>query len=114
MSKFFYDGKASNNNERGSGTIGVNKAARLGTKKAPAQIRVKTEQREQELLAIFTENKWFADISVDPDKDENIKDLEMLQAKPERAVSTKKASRNDPCPCGSGKKYKKCCALTSA
>ncbi len=20
--------------------------------------------------------------------------------------------RNDPCPCGSGKKYKKCCALT--
>jgi hypothetical protein len=23
--------------------------------------------------------------------------------------STKKAGRNDPCPCGSGKKYKKCC-----
>ncbi len=22
-----------------------------------------------------------------------------------------KAGRNDPCPCGSGKKYKKCCAL---
>lgn len=22
---------------------------------------------------------------------------------------TKKVSRNDPCPCGSGKKYKKCC-----
>lgn len=22
----------------------------------------------------------------------------------------KKVSRNDPCPCGSGKKYKKCCA----
>lgn len=22
---------------------------------------------------------------------------------------TKKANRNDPCPCGSGKKYKKCC-----
>jgi len=22
-----------------------------------------------------------------------------------------KISRNDPCPCGSGKKYKKCCAL---
>ena len=25
-----------------------------------------------------------------------------------RAVSTK-VGRNDPCPCGSGKKYKKCC-----
>ena len=26
-----------------------------------------------------------------------------------QAVSAKKAGRNDPCPCGSGKKYKKCC-----
>jgi preprotein translocase subunit SecA len=25
-----------------------------------------------------------------------------------QAVTTKKAGRNDPCPCGSGKKYKKC------
>jgi hypothetical protein len=25
-----------------------------------------------------------------------------------------KAGRNDSCPCGSGKKYKKCCALTSS
>lgn len=23
-----------------------------------------------------------------------------------------KAGRNDPCPCGSGKKFKKCCELT--
>jgi uncharacterized protein YecA (UPF0149 family) len=35
-----------------------------------------------------------------------------LQSKTEvtAAVTTKQASRNDPCPCGSGKKYKKCCA----
>ncbi|MBO9484152.1 YchJ family protein [Salinisphaera sp. G21_0] len=25
-------------------------------------------------------------------------------------VKTENAGRNDPCPCGSGKKYKKCCA----
>jgi len=25
-------------------------------------------------------------------------------------LAEKKAGRNDPCPCGSGKKYKKCCA----
>ncbi|MBS9767453.1 MAG: SEC-C domain-containing protein [Flavobacteriaceae bacterium] len=24
-------------------------------------------------------------------------------------ISNKKVGRNDPCPCGSGKKYKKCC-----
>jgi len=26
-------------------------------------------------------------------------------------VRKKKVGRNDPCPCGSGKKYKKCCGL---
>ena len=26
---------------------------------------------------------------------------------------TKKIGRNDPCPCGSGKKYKKCCINSS-
>jgi len=26
---------------------------------------------------------------------------------------TPKIGRNDPCPCGSGKKYKKCCGAAS-
>ena len=29
-------------------------------------------------------------------------------------ATSKKVGRNDPCPCGSGKKYKKCCGLNSA
>ena len=29
--------------------------------------------------------------------------------KPKREPGASKAGRNDPCPCGSGKKYKKCC-----
>ena len=33
-----------------------------------------------------------------------------VQRKP--AVS-KKVGRNDPCPCGSGKKYKKCCGANN-
>ena len=28
--------------------------------------------------------------------------------------SADKVGRNDPCPCGSGKKYKKCCGRTSS
>lgn len=28
---------------------------------------------------------------------------------PIQADKSKQASRNDPCPCGSGKKFKKCC-----
>ena len=31
-------------------------------------------------------------------------------AKPQRR-SEEKVGRNDPCPCGSGKKYKKCCGM---
>lgn len=30
-------------------------------------------------------------------------------ANPSKNNSSKSISRNDPCPCGSGKKYKKCC-----
>jgi preprotein translocase subunit SecA len=30
-------------------------------------------------------------------------------ARPQAARKDKKVGRNDPCPCGSGKKYKKCC-----
>lgn len=28
---------------------------------------------------------------------------------PQKVRKHKKIGRNDPCPCGSGKKYKKCC-----
>ena len=31
-----------------------------------------------------------------------------------RPVTVKKVGRNDPCPCGSGKKYKKCCGMNNA
>ncbi|MCL1989162.1 MAG: SEC-C metal-binding domain-containing protein [Firmicutes bacterium] len=33
------------------------------------------------------------------------------QKKAHTIVRSEKIGRNDPCPCGSGKKYKKCCAL---
>ncbi len=34
---------------------------------------------------------------------------EVKQSQPRKPASVKKISRNAPCPCGSGKKYKKCC-----
>jgi uncharacterized protein len=37
------------------------------------------------------------------------KSREGTAAEPESRRSTAKIGRNDPCPCGSGKKYKKCC-----
>jgi preprotein translocase subunit SecA len=31
-----------------------------------------------------------------------------------KPATSKKVGRNDPCPCGSGKKYKKCCGQNDA
>jgi preprotein translocase subunit SecA len=31
-----------------------------------------------------------------------------------KPATSKKVGRNDPCPCGSGKKYKKCCGANQA
>ncbi len=97
--------------EHSSPGFEVQKTVRLGTDKAPAQISVQTEERKLEIAAICEENNWASIITVDPSQDENLRDLSILQERSEvkSATTTKAASRNDPCPCGSGKKYKKCC-----
>ncbi|MFT7109992.1 MAG: SWIM/SEC-C metal-binding protein [Psychrobacter glaciei] len=112
MSKFFYKGKIMKKPEHSSSSFETAANVRLGTDKAPAVISVQTEARKEELISIFVENGWASKIDVNPDQEENIRDLEILQQRTnnEQAVSKKEASRNDPCPCGSGKKYKKCCA----
>ncbi len=33
----------------------------------------------------------------------------IVNPKPPQRVATEKVGRNDPCPCGSGQKFKKCC-----
>lgn len=42
---------------------------------------------------------------------ERRKELYREQKQSGTVVKDKKIGRNDPCPCGSGKKYKKCCGL---
>ena len=85
------------------------KATKLGTEKNPAVVRVQTEERMKEVASIFEENGWEYTIGLEPDKLEDITDLERLLNPPKPQVSEKKAGRNDPCPCGSGIKHKKCC-----
>ena len=45
--------------------------------------------------------------------EERRKELYLEQKKSNTVVKDKKIGRNDPCPCGSGKKYKKCCGMNS-
>ena len=85
------------------------KTGKLGTEKKPAVVSVQTEERLKEVTAIFEEHEWAFSIDLEPDKPENITDLEILLNPPKQTKVEAKPGRNEPCPCGSGKKYKKCC-----
>ena len=85
------------------------KTAKLGTDKNPAVVRVKTEKRMKEVVSLFEKNGWKFTIGLEPDEPEDITDLEILLNPPKTIVVEEKIGRNDPCPCNSGKKYKKCC-----
>ena len=85
------------------------KTAKLGTQKNPAHVNVQTKKRVKELESVFEENGWIGSIELDPDQPENTNDLELLLNPPKTTIAQKKVGRNEPCPCESGKKYKKCC-----
>lgn len=87
------------------------KTARLGTEKNPAVVNVQTKKRVKELESVFEKNRWKYKIELEPGKPEDITDLEILLNPPKTRTAEKKVGRNDPCPCGSGKKYKKCCGI---
>jgi SWIM/SEC-C metal-binding protein len=84
--------------------------ARIGTKERPAVVRVQTQDRATEILALCQDNDIQVVVGVEPDKTEDISDVERILAPPTPALAGPKVGRNDPCPCGSGKKFKKCCA----
>jgi SWIM/SEC-C metal-binding protein len=83
--------------------------AKLGTEKNPLTLVVGSETRKTEVGVIVTENEFYADISVDSSVDENISELDAVLNTPKTTTFEKTPNRNDPCSCGSGKKYKKCC-----
>jgi SWIM/SEC-C metal-binding protein len=89
--------------------VDLKKTAKLGTEKNPAAVHVRTKERLKAVVSRFEENGWKYKISLEPDKPEDVADLERLlhPLKPTRVE--KKLGRNEPCSCGSGKKYKTCC-----
>ncbi len=59
-------------------------------------------------LDAIPEDKRQMEIGIDENPVPLVNFLPDLDIKPP-SVSAKKPGRNEPCPCGSGKKYKKCC-----
>jgi len=82
---------------------------KLGSKEKPAVVHVETIERAGEIMSLCDKNNWQVIVGIEPDKPEDISDIERLlnPAKPVAKAIT--IGRNDPCPCGSGKKYKRCC-----
>jgi SWIM/SEC-C metal-binding protein len=85
------------------------RTVKLGTEKNPLTLVVNSDEKKHEMEALVAESGLFAEISVDSTVDENINELTTILNKPTTTVFDKTPNRNDPCLCGSGKKYKKCC-----
>ena len=89
--------------------------ARLGSRRRPAIVRVQTEAHAQEIVELCDAHGWQVIVGVEPDAPEDVRDVRKLLA-PDQVVARQPPTvpRNAPCPCGSGRKYKKCCLITSA
>ncbi|MBU1172465.1 MAG: SEC-C domain-containing protein [Proteobacteria bacterium] len=85
------------------------KFEKLGTEKNPAVVKVQTEDRAKELKAVFEKNNWAYTVELDPEKPEDITQLDILLNPIKTKIAETKVGRNEPCHCGSGLKYKKCC-----
>ncbi len=85
------------------------KTSKLGTVKNPAVVNVQTEERVKEVTSVFEEHGWKNTVELDPDKPEDITNLDLLLNLPKTTTVEKKPGRNELCHCGSDKKYKKCC-----
>lgn len=70
--------------------------------------RVHTEEAARYVAKICAEHGWHYIVAIEPEEPEDFSDLEKMLNPTQPAVSVK-IGRNEPCPCKSGKKYKKCC-----
>ena len=97
--------------------------AKIGTEKKPVRFRVQTEERLQEVASLCDKNGWIFIGEFEPNEPEDLREVEYMlnphafTSQPRMDKSDNmtvlhkkpKIGRNSPCPCGSGKKYKKCC-----
>ena len=106
--KFFFKGKKEKKPKHTSYGFNTKRVVKVGTKEAPLTLVINSEERKTEIELLVQENALFANIEVSAEAVENISELEAILNKPKTTRFEKKPNRNDPCPCGSGKKYKQC------
>ncbi|QIL90774.1 zinc chelation protein SecC [Microbulbifer sp. SH-1] len=109
--KFFYKGRQDpreNHVKFGYETRGSHKS---GSRKYPLLLVVTSEERKREVEALVAQAELYAEITVDSSEGavESIAELTAILNKKGTVKLDKVPERNEPCSCGSGKKYKKCC-----
>ena len=109
--KFFFKGRQDSRQDHTRGAYQTNAGSNGGSKKYPLALVVTSEARQQEVQALVDEAQLYARIRVDSSEDarESIAELTALLNKGATVKVDKTPARNEPCSCGSGKKYKKCC-----
>ncbi|MDL0433563.1 SEC-C metal-binding domain-containing protein [Marinobacter sp. TBZ242] len=110
--KFFFKGRQdARQHHTAYGGFKTNANQKSGSRKFPLTLVVTSESRKQEIEAQVARAKLHANITVDTRDGavESIAELTVLQNKGATVTTDKAPSRNDPCSCGSGLKFKKCC-----
>lgn len=62
----------------------------LGSEKRPAVARVKSQKRAEEILSICSKHGWKVIVGIEPNKPEDISDVERLLNPPEAAKAQAK------------------------
>lgn len=109
MSKFFYKGKIEKKPKHESYGYNTKRSVKLGTQEQPLSLSVPSQERKEEIEQQLIQHDLVADIAVNPDQPEQLAELNAIINKPQTTTFAKTPGRNDPCSCGSGKKFKKCC-----
>ncbi len=109
MHDLYYKGRIHTRHNHVKTGYNTKRTVKLGTEQNPLTLTVTSDEKKQEVEAIVVENLLFADITVDNTVEENINELTAVLNKPVTTTFDKTPNRNDPCLCGSEKKYKKCC-----
>jgi len=111
MHKVFFKGRIEVREKYQRFGYNTNRQVKLGSVNSPLTLVVNTEQRKKEIEQILLENSLIGNIEMITSEQENIVELEAILNKPKTQTTTQAINRNDPCNCGSGKKFKKCCGV---
>jgi SWIM/SEC-C metal-binding protein len=109
MHDLYYKGRIHTRHNHVNTGYNTKRVIKLGSEKHPLTLVVTNASHKVEVEKILSEHGLFAHVNLDEEGPENLVELETILNKPTTTRFDKVPKRNDPCFCGSSKKYKKCC-----